>query len=1344
MAKYRNLDRGDVLPASWTDALQEFIGTLAANVRLTMPNATTVRIAAAVNSGQAAIGIDGLWRYSTTTVDATASGAAGVKDIFVVAAANSFTGQDVDETEYTPGLQILAQGTTPTGNYMFPSGSKAIAAFRKVGELQWNGTAITELRQTVGVEDATAPITATAPNAGVTPGRFIGATGQTAPLIEGRIGLAGSNVFAVSAAGAITASGGLTLGGALTVTGNVAASGYLHGASGGGAGEAVRIGNDGSLHDVDTANTINLRGLSTATQGFLSFGSGGDVRIGRGATAAQMEVTGHLSLNSGSQYRINGAQITSADLSNNSALLKTTGDFSFSGTLTGTRTDAANFVGAASTSLPTFGIAGMTATGLGGAAAQGNNLSLMVNANPLLRLDSGRNDYSWRAASVIAASSAQFYWAYDFAEPTITGSTTGDEGLVRFGTTQTRLEALRKRGTASSDRWMLGFRADFPGSSGVQGTDFAHIIAASTPSGTGTGTHSIFTISTGSGTLTTRLALVLADGTTQRDGLLRLGGGTGGNHGSAAAPSYSFVDPGATGTGMYLVAGVLAWAVGGTQRATLDNSGNLNVTGQYRVGGSQISSANLSNDSSLAKLNGTQTFTGVNTFQNTASHFRSGATGTNLGVTVGRTAAEGTIGVAAAGGAYSTSALVGDVVIRHDTTASGLHLLTGTGAAAVSIVNNQVTLRGTPVAPTAAVDTNTTQLATTAFVIGQGYAKLAAQQTFSGATTFTGQTSLNRPAAGDSALHISVVGDAQARLLVAAGGTLTWGSGSAVGDTTLLRRSAGILETAGGLYATGASARLDARDATTGPTKISSIQPGYLYLSQALVTDKLIEGLVAAEVNARFQVLADGKVSWGPGGATAVDTNLYRSAADTLKTDDAFQAASYAVGTTPLAATHLSNGTTGTGAIALAVSPALTGTPSAPTAAGGTNTTQIATTAFVQAAVAVAAPAGAAYLANTQTFTGTNTFASGDLIVDRGAGTGAAVLMLTGRNTGSAQGPTTLTQQDTGDFTLAATQALNVNVSLQGTTRLRAHSSGATVFQTGTGAGTGLTVENTSNTQSGVLRIVGKTSGGVAQEVSLASGANGDFTLNSVSGSNQYFQFNGTSRLTVHTSGITVNGGVTASASGSFATGLTVDPGSGTTAATLTLTGRNAGATRTSTLTSGTDGSARLAVAAGAAIFLRVDSIDRLNIDGSGIAVAGTVFSTGTNTISNATSARLDLNKTGTGAGTSSIYDDGSLNLVPGTGRSTFLSLGGDGPVNILGNDATGRKLTLGGASSTIGFFNATGATRYASPTQAAIGTVPAALTTSSTLNDVIGWVSRIANALQGYGLLNTGGVWAA
>lgn len=50
-----------------------------------------------------------------------------------------------------------------------------------------------------------------------------------------------------------------------------------------------------------------------------------------------------------------------------------------------------------------------------------------------------------------------------------------------------------------------------------------------------------------------------------------------------------------------------------------------------------------------------------------------------------------------------------------------------------------------------------------------------------------------------------------------------------------------------------------------------------------------------------------------------------------------------------IAAADLSDGTTGSGTIALSASPALTGTPTVPTASLGTNTTQAASCAFVLA-----------------------------------------------------------------------------------------------------------------------------------------------------------------------------------------------------------------------------------------------------------------------------------------------------------------------------------------------------------------------------------------------------------
>jgi len=53
---------------------------------------------------------------------------------------------------------------------------------------------------------------------------------------------------------------------------------------------------------------------------------------------------------------------------------------------------------------------------------------------------------------------------------------------------------------------------------------------------------------------------------------------------------------------------------------------------------------------------------------------------------------------------------------------TGVTSSTGTGN---SVLSASPTFTGEPIAPTAAVDTNTTQIATTAFVIGQGYLKFA-------------------------------------------------------------------------------------------------------------------------------------------------------------------------------------------------------------------------------------------------------------------------------------------------------------------------------------------------------------------------------------------------------------------------------------------------------------------------------------------------------------------------------------------------------------------------------------------------------------------------------------------
>ncbi len=73
-------------------------------------------------------------------------------------------------------------------------------------------------------------------------------------------------------------------------------------------------------------------------------------------------------------------------------------------------------------------------------------------------------------------------------------------------------------------------------------------------------------------------------------------------------------------------------------------------------------------------------------------------------------------------------------------------------ANAVSVASPAFT--GVPTAPTAAVDTNTTQLATTAFVIGQAYAKLASP-TFSGTPSLPTGTTATTQSALDSTTKLA-------------------------------------------------------------------------------------------------------------------------------------------------------------------------------------------------------------------------------------------------------------------------------------------------------------------------------------------------------------------------------------------------------------------------------------------------------------------------------------------------------------------------------------------------------------------------------------------------------------
>jgi hypothetical protein len=156
---------------------------------------------------------------------------------------------------------------------------------------------------------------------------------------------------------------------------------------------------------------------------------------------------------------------------------------------------------------------------------------------------------------------------------------------------------------------------------------------------------------------------------------------------------------------------------------------------------------------------------------------------------------------------------------------------------------------------------------------------------FGGDIIFQGDTNLYRAAAGilvtDSIFQSSkyvfagysqasgtwgfvtqVSGDTQPRFFAYNNGPLWWGDGTNAVDTTLYRAAANMLET---------------QDA--------------FQISRGGTGDQAFGAYVGGDSHVRFYVGAGGTIAWGSGGAI-LDTNLYRSAANLLKTDDDFQVGS--------------------------------------------------------------------------------------------------------------------------------------------------------------------------------------------------------------------------------------------------------------------------------------------------------------------------------------------------------------------------------------------------------------------------------------------------------------------
>ena len=180
-----------------------------------------------------------------------------------------------------------------------------------------------------------------------------------------------------------------------------------------------------------------------------------------------------------------------------------------------------------------------------------------------------------------------------------------------------------------------------------------------------------------------------------------------------------------------------------------------------------------------------------------------------------------------------------------------------------------------------------------------------------GTRVITGAQQFRRSGATLNLLEGDVTSDTNDRIVIRADGRITWGSGASSGDTTLYRSSADKLKTdddfavGGGNIEIGADCEIYRESANALRTPDSfRIEGGGRFDAEvdfygATAADAMMEVYVDGDSNARFASNAAGDLEWGTG-ASSADTNLYRSGANELTTDDSLVVGGdLTVGSTP-------------------------------------------------------------------------------------------------------------------------------------------------------------------------------------------------------------------------------------------------------------------------------------------------------------------------------------------------------------------------------------------------------------------------------------------------------------
>jgi hypothetical protein len=297
--------------------------------------------------------------------------------------------------------------------------------------------------------------------------------------------------------------------------------------------------------------------------------------------------------------------------------------------------------------------------------------------------------------------------------------------------------------------------------------------------------------------------------------------------------------------------------------------------------------------------------------------------------------------VGSADGTLATTAFVQSAIanstagVASFNTRTGIVTLTNTDVTdAGGAVLNSPAFTGTPTAPTPPPGDSSTRIATTAFVLTEsGFAPLASP-------AFTGIPTAPTPTPGTNTTQIATTAYVQAAI-----------TGISLGVTTFNGRSGAVTLVANDITAAGGA--ILASPAFTGTPTAPNPPPGDS--STRIATTAYVQSL------AGFAPLASPAFTGVPTAPTAAPGNNTQQIATT-----AFVEAAIANSTTGVASfngrtgavTLQANDISAAGGAVLA-SPAFTGTPSAPTAALGTSSTQLATTAYVMNAASTTLPLAA-------------------------------------------------------------------------------------------------------------------------------------------------------------------------------------------------------------------------------------------------------------------------------------------------------------------------------------------------------------------------------------------------